>query len=645
MNRNQVLAQTQEEVLLRADSRWVASLADTPPTERPGYGRWQVAGEGRSLSLYLSEETGSALPICAKRSGIALVLDGTLYNRRDLQNELGNALVSAGSNDAEVILAGYQRWGEDVLKQLRGAFALLIWDSSREVLLCLRDPLGTYPMFYADGRRELLVSTSVDLLIRQPHVSADVNRAALTDHLVDRYPRLEETCFGAVSRVPPGHVLRVTGEGRRSYRYWDPSPDGKVKWLAPDEVEQFDELLDRAVSRCLSVGPAGIFLSGGLDSVSVAAVATERCRIEGLPKPWALSLIFPDPKSNEEIVQRGVAAQLGLPHVVKPFFEATGPKGLLGPALALSSSLSAPLMNTWLPAYYELAREGKRRGCKGILTGGGGDEWLTVSPFLGADLLRDFDFAGFYRLWQSMRRSFRRSSFALLRSLLWTFGAQPLIHPPAQRFVKKVAPWALTLRHRLSPRPAAWIAPKWLAPDAALRRQFDQRREEEHANRKQTSDSYYIREIRPALDHAVISWELEEMFEVYQRAGVRMLQPFWDPDLVDMLYRTPPFLLIQDGLNKGLVRGSLARRFPQLGFDRQRKIEATTFYASLIYRNASEIWQQTGGVPTLANLEIIDEGRLRPKIERLLASRKEGSKAHRIWSVLNLESWARAHVS
>ena len=143
----------------------------------------------------------------------------------------------------------------------------------------------------------------------------------------------------------------------------------------------------------------------------------------------------------------------------------------------------------------------------------------------------------------------------------------------------------------------------------------------------------------------MISWELEEMFEVYQRAGVRTLQPFWDPDLVEMLYRTPPFLLIQDGLNKGLVRGSLARRFPKLGFDRQRKIEATTFYASLIYRNASEIWQQSGGLPTLANLEIIDEGRLRPKIERLLASRKEGSKAHRIWSVLNLETWARAHVS
>jgi asparagine synthase (glutamine-hydrolysing) len=593
----------------------------------------------------LGGEAGCDSLVCAVRPGLALALDGSLYNRHDLQNELGDVLAPPGSSDAEVILAAYQRWGEDALPRLRGAFAVLIWDSSREVLLCLRDPLGSYPLFYADDSKGLVLSTSVDMLLRQPNISREINRAALADHLVDRYPRLEETCYQAISRVPPGHVLRVTNEDRRSYRYWDPAPHGEVKWLTADEVEKFDELLDRAVSRCLSVGPAGIFLSGGLDSVTVAAVATERCRIEGLPKPWALSLIFPEVKSNEEIVQRGVAAQLGLPHVIKPFFEATGPDGLLGPALALTSSLSKPLMNTWLPAYYQLALEGKRRGCKGLLTGGGGDEWLTVSPFLSADLLRAGDIAGVYRLWQSMRKSLNRSSLALLRSLLWQFGAQPVVMPPAQRFVKKVAPWALSLRHRLSPKPPSWIAPQWLVPDGEMRKQFEQRRQEEHVTRKESSESHYLREIRPTLDHAVISWELEEMFEVYQTAGVRMLQPFWDPDLVDMLYRTPPFMLIQDGLNKGLVRGSLARRFPQLGFDRQRKIEATTFYASLIYQKGSEMWQQTGGVPTLADLEIIDEGRLRRIIERLLRSREEGSKAHRIWSVLNLETWARAHVS
>lgn len=643
MNSNQVLAQT-EEVLPQADSRWVASLADTVPAERPGYGRWRVVGDGRSRSLYLSGESGCALPVCAQRSGLAVVLDGKLYNRPELQQELGDFFAAGDHNDSQVILAGYERWGEDLLPRLRGAFALLIWDSTREVLLCLRDPLGSYPMFYADGRRELLISISIKTLIRQPHVSAALNRPLLADHLIDRYPNLEETCYEAVKRVPPGHVLRIAREGRQAFRYWDPAPDGEVKWLTPDEVERFDELLDRAVSRCLSVGPAGIFLSGGLDSVSVAAVASELSRAEGLPKPWALSLDFPDPLANEEMVQRGVAAQLGLPHVLKPFFEATGPEGLLGPALALSSSLSAPLMNTWLPAYYQLALEGKRRGCQGILTGNGGDEWLTVSPYLAADLLSAMDFAGLYRLWQTMRHSFKRSSVALAWSVLWTFGAQPLMFPSAHRFVKKVAPWAINLRHRLSPWPAPWVPPKWLVPDAELRQRFDQRRQEEH-DRKHVSKSVYLREIRPALDHAVISWESEEQFEVYQRAGVRMLHPFWDTDIVDMLYRTPPFQLLNDGFNKSLVRASLARRFPRLGFDRQRKVEATTFYASLIYRNGSEVWEHLGGATTLAELGIIDERILNPEIDRLLAGRQEGRKAHRVWTILNLETWARAHLS
>jgi asparagine synthetase B (glutamine-hydrolysing) len=465
------------------------------------------------------------------------------------------------------------------------------------------------------------------------------------DYFLDRYPRLEETSYEHVSRVPPGNVLRVTREGHRSLRYWDPAPDGKVNWLTPEEVERFDEVLDRAVRRCLSFGPAGIFLSGGLDSVTVAAVATELCRSEGLRKPWALSLIFPDALSNEEVVQRGVATQLGLPQVVKPFFEATGTEGLLGPALALSSSLSCPLMNTWLPAYYQLALEGKKRGCQTILTGGGGDEWLGLSPLLAADLLRDFEFANLLKLWQSMRRSFRRSSVALGWSLIWKFGAQQLVMPPAHKFIKENAPWALKLRRRLSPWPAPWEAPKWLAPGSELRQAFNRRREEEHTNKLQSSHSHYIQDIRPALDHPVVSREWEELFEVYHKAGVRMMQPFCDADLVDMLYRTPPFLLIQEGRSKGLVRSSMARRFPNLGFDRQRKVEATGFYASLIYTDGHNIWEKLGGARTLADLGVVDSKVLNSTIETVLGRRREGTHAHQVWNTLNLETWARAHIS
>ena len=405
-------------------------------------------------------------------------------------------------------------------------------------------------------------------------------------YLMERYPKREDTFFEAVRRVPPGHVLRVSGNDCRSYRYWDPQPETEVNWLKPEEVERFDEVLDQAVDRCLSLGPAGIFLSGGLDSVTVAAVATELTSKAGQQKPWALSLVFPSPDTNEEMIQRGVAATLGLPHVVKSFADATGARGLLAPALAMSESLGAPIINTWLPAYSELAREGKRRGCQSIITGNGGDEWLTVSPFLAADMLRKFELAGVYRLWQTQRRSYNRSSLALMRTTLWRFGLQPLVVPPAHKLVKAIAPGALRLRRRLQP-----AFPKWLLPDAELRKSIDEARAEEHARKQSMKGGFYLRDMRMNLDHQIVSWEAEELFEVYRRSGVRLLQPFWDADLVDLLYRMPPMALIHDGRNKGLVRASLARRFPQLGFDRQKKIEAGEFYKALIARKRS-VWEQ-----------------------------------------------------
>jgi asparagine synthase (glutamine-hydrolysing) len=641
MNKTQALEQGDREVLNGTSSRWLALLAHGASIDSPALMSRLVACTGRAQRLYVHRELDSTSAVVLEGAGCTVIFDGALYNRADLQDELGGFRAPQGSSDAEVIAAGYERWGEEMLKRLRGAFALLIWDTERDVLLCLRDPLGTYPMFYADSKDGLMLSTSIDTLTSQPEVSSSLNRAALADYFLDRFPRLEETFFEGVNRVPPGHVLRVSPNGRRTYRYWDPAPEGVVNWLSAEDLDQFDDFLDRAVKRCLSLGPAGIFLSGGLDSVSIAAVAAKQSREGGLPNPVALSLVFPEPEMSEEVVQRSVAAQLGFPMVAKPFYEAIGAKQLLGPALEMSRSLDAPLMNTWLPAYCGLGLEGKRRGCRAILTGNGGDEWLTISPYLSADLLRGLNFAGLYRLWASLRRSNRRSGLTLMRSLLWRFGAQPLLLPPLHRFIKKNAPGALRLRRRMFSD-----IPTWVAPDPALRRELKQRREE-YAAKKQlsTRHSFYVQQMRMALYHPLISWELEEYFNVYQRIGLRILHPFWDADLVDLLYRTPPLMLDHDGRSKGLVRASLGRRFPQLGFEQQVKMEATRFYASSVRQEAGAIWQELGGARTLADMGIIDEKALSPLFERLLTGRHEGLSVHRVWSVLNLEAWARAHAS
>jgi len=224
---NNQVREKADQVAGLPNSCWFAPFTDAATAEICGYRR-RVAGlSGRSRTLYLDSKLACALPLCAENAYSSVIFDGALFNQAELRAELGTLLIPA-NNDAELILAGYLRWGQDFLSRLRGMFALVIWDSLHEILLCVRDPLGSHPLFYADGRDGLLVSPSVDVLLEHPHVSRALNRPALVDHFLDRYPLLEETCFEAVNRVPPGHVLRLASDGRRAFRYWDPAPNGEV---------------------------------------------------------------------------------------------------------------------------------------------------------------------------------------------------------------------------------------------------------------------------------------------------------------------------------------------------------------------------------------------------------------------------------
>src|SRR5258706_6854328 len=245
MNNTQVLGDQQNEIVQQG-SRWLATFTRSAPLDLPGYMGQGVGAHGRAQTLYLGSETDYTLPVCAEQASTNVIFDGELFNHQELQDELGDQIKPA-INDAEIILAGYQRWGQDFLSRLRGSFALIIWDNSREVLLCLRDPLGSHPLFYTNARDELLLSPSIEVLLQHPHVSRALNRPAMVDHFLDRYPRLEETFHDAVSRVPPGHVLQVTREGRRAFRYWDPAPDGEVKWITEGAEDRFEVLFEQAV--------------------------------------------------------------------------------------------------------------------------------------------------------------------------------------------------------------------------------------------------------------------------------------------------------------------------------------------------------------------------------------------------------------
>jgi hypothetical protein len=171
----------------------------------------------------------------------------------------------------------------------------------------------------------------------------------------------------------------------------------------------------------------------------------------------------------------------------------------------------------------------------------------------------------------------------------------------------------------------------WIAPGAALRHEIYERYERMLDRRAS------------ALDSPIIAVELEEFFESGRRLGVRLLHPLWDPDLTSFLARVPGDVMIRGGRSKALVRNSLARRFPGLGFERQRKLTATNFYRSIVVDEGRRAWQALGGASALAALEVVDEGRLNRYMTQLFVG-DDPMNQYRIWHLLSAEVWARRRL-
>jgi asparagine synthase (glutamine-hydrolysing) len=583
-------------------------------------------------------------------AGITTVLfGGLLHNRMELVQLLGS---DTGEYDAATLIArAYERWGEGAIERVQGACAIVICDAGQPMVIAARDRLGVYPLFHAGDDSRLLLSNSIGALLGQRGISNAINLPAVADHLRHVWPFADETYFEGVHRVPPGNVLSRNGGRARLRRYWEPAPGADVDWIRPDEIEQFDSLFEQAVARCQAPGKAGIFLSGGLDSVSIAAVAASRARALGEPDPLALSLVFPHPDANEEPVQRAVATTLGLQQILLHWDEAVGPQGLFRESIDLSSRGQSPLLNLWMPAYERLAIAGREHGCVTILTGGGGDEWLMVSPYYAADLIRRLDLAGLIRLYNEHRRSHKVSPLGYLRRIVWLYGLRPLALDATVTTLQRRMPSLLT---KATLRRLEQKAPPWLAPDPALRRKMAdrelRRREMQWAAMRASAGSgrkyprVYFAEIRSGLEHPLVSMELEELYTQGRRLGLRMLQPFWDAQLVEFLYRTPPPLLNEGGRSKALVRRAVARRFPGLGFEHQRKVAATGFVRALIEDEGRRAWSELHGVGSLASAGLVDGPVLRRRIEEVLGNR-ETRRYYFVWDLLVVESFLRIRQS
>src|SRR5271155_158314 len=187
------------------------------------------------------------------------------------------------ATDSELILQAYAAWGVECVQHLRGDFAFAIWDTRKKLLFCARDHFGVKPFYYADLGDLFLFSNTLDCLRQHPEVSGDLNDAAIGDFLLFGLNcDVATTTFRDIRRLPAAHTMTISSESLRIQRYWSAPTDGRIRYSrAEDYVEHFQVLMQAAVADRTRADRAGILLSGGLDSGTVAATARELSRSAG----------------------------------------------------------------------------------------------------------------------------------------------------------------------------------------------------------------------------------------------------------------------------------------------------------------------------------------------------------------------------
>jgi asparagine synthase (glutamine-hydrolysing) len=252
-------------------------------------------------------------PVFNEDKSVAVVLNGEIYNYREIRSKLerrGHVFRSA--SDTEVLPHLYEEYGDAMVRELNGMFAFALWDSKRRRLLIARDRFGEKPLYWGVFDKTLLFASEPKVLLAHPAVRPSLNLNALRQYLSFDYVPAPLSIYEGINKLAAAHKLTVENGHVNVERYWRLSY--KTAEPVPSETEaaeQLRELMADAVRmRLVSDVPLGVLLSGGVDSSTIAALAV-RSSSEAVK---TFSISFAEASFDESAYARGVAKYLGTDH-------------------------------------------------------------------------------------------------------------------------------------------------------------------------------------------------------------------------------------------------------------------------------------------------------------------------------------------
>src|SRR4051812_34063484 len=348
----------------------LAAMTDAVAHRGPDAAGYHLApgiGLGHRRLSIIDLSTGDQ-PLCNENGTVWTVFNGEIYNFAEVRAELvahGHRFKT--SSDTEIIVHGYEQWGERAVEKFRGMFAYAVWDVARRRLVLARDRVGVKPLYYAEiPGRGVVFGSELKSLIEDPDVPREWRPDAIDAYLTLLYIPAPATIYKGIHKLEPGHVLVAEGGTVRISRYWDLAFTGDGNPAREDEyLEELDSLLAESVAlRQIADVPLGAFLSGGIDSSAVAAYMVQT----SARPPVTISVGFDHARYDELAHARRVAEHLGCefhPRTVTPDIVSLLPK--------LAWHFDEPFADSSaVPTYY--VSKAARELVTVALSGDGGDE-------------------------------------------------------------------------------------------------------------------------------------------------------------------------------------------------------------------------------------------------------------------------------
>lgn len=478
----------------------------------------------------------SRAPLPETANSLVLAWDGRLDNRLELLSRF-TAQPGGGSSssDAALVLAVYRAVGSAFLDLLVGDFGLVLWDGRARRLLAARDQLGVRPLHYVVDGEHCWIGSCVDQLCGVTRLGRRINERALGGFLAGKLDRPDATFFEGIHRVPAGHVLEIDHFGPRVRQYWSPSWERSVEYGTEAEyAEHLRTVLWKAVeSRIHSARPAGLLLSGGLDSVAIAWATGELDREKNfLRHPFStFTTLSHDLESPAD--RRRVKYLSGRYHFVAHYVPTAATWTFVDSPDA--GACDEPIEGMYVETVRRLLDRAQDFGVGHLLTGYGGDLLLAGNRYYLFDLL-------LARQWAALATELQAVPIPKRWGLVQRYLVRPLLlgrpAPPARY---EVPGWVV-------PDLATPTSPEFILPDSlAGGRQFVSRQVEAQAI---SIDQQSVRML----------W--------YQREGARrgmeLRHPFFDRRVLEFLLSVPVVRKLGQGRPKMILHRMLSGALPSV---------------------------------------------------------------------------------